>query len=310
MAETHVILGAGAIGSSVARQLAESGESDDVVRVLTRSGSGPALAGVELVAVDAADTEAFVAASAGATRLYNCANPAYHRWPQDWPPIAASLLAAAREHEAVLATVSNLYGYGPVDGELTEDLPLATQGSKGEVRAGMWRDALAEHEAGRIRATEVRGSDYIGDGVQGHLADRVLKPLVAGKAVRVLGSADEPHTWTYRDDMARMLITAAGDERAWGQVWHVPSNPPKTQREVILDYAQALGLAEPKVRTVPGWLIRVSGMFVPMMRELRETEYQFDRPFVMNSEAAQQTFGLAPTPWPEIVDDAVRSYRS
>jgi nucleoside-diphosphate-sugar epimerase len=33
-----------------------------------------------------------------------------------------------------------------------------------------------------------------------------------------------------------------------------------------------------------------------MMRELRETRYQFDRPYVLDSSAFETTFGVAPTP--------------
>jgi hypothetical protein len=49
----------------------------------------------------------------GAAVLYNSANPAYHRWPELWPPIAAALLEAAERAGAVLVTISNRYGYGP-----------------------------------------------------------------------------------------------------------------------------------------------------------------------------------------------------
>jgi len=52
--------------------------------------------------------------TAGAATLYNCANPPYHRWLTDWPPLASALLAASERTEALLATASNLYGYGPV----------------------------------------------------------------------------------------------------------------------------------------------------------------------------------------------------
>lgn len=77
------------------------------------------------------------------------ANPAYHRWPTDWPPIAKSLLTTAERSNAVLVTVSNLYGYGEVSGPMTENLPLAAYGPKGLTRVQMWRDALAAHDAGR-----------------------------------------------------------------------------------------------------------------------------------------------------------------
>jgi hypothetical protein len=36
------------------------------------------------------------------------------------------------------------------------------------------------------------------------------------------------------------------------------------------------------------------------MRELRETEYQFQRPYVLDSSAIERELGLRPTPWAEV----------
>ena len=82
-----------------------------------------------------------------------------------WPPVAAAFLAAAERSGAVLVVASCLYGYGPVDVPMVESLPDAATTKKARIRADMWADALALHEAGRIRAVEVRGSDYMGPGV-------------------------------------------------------------------------------------------------------------------------------------------------
>lgn len=302
----HVIVGAGSVGSAVARLLGERGEE---VVVVSRSGRGPAAPGVSLVAADAAAPGVLDDLAAGAVALYDCANPAYHRWPVDWPPLAAAILGAAERSGAVLATVSNLYGYGPVAGPMTEDAPLVGTGPKAQVRITMWRDALAAHEAGRVRVTEVRGSDYLGARSQSQLGDRVVPRLLRGKGVRVLGSADQPHTWTYADDVARLLVTVAADERAWGRAWHVPSNPPRSQRETIADLCRAAGVPMVRVGSLSPVLLRVLGVVVPLLRELDEVRYQFERPFVLDSTAAQQTFALAPTPWPAIIDAVVAQYR-
>src|SRR6476469_5991768 len=106
MGELSLVVGAGVIGSRVAGMLAERG---DRVRVVSRHGSGPTG-----VAADAADAGAMARLAEGAAVIYNCVNPPYHRWPADWPPIAASVLAAAERSGAVLVTLSNLYGYGPL----------------------------------------------------------------------------------------------------------------------------------------------------------------------------------------------------
>jgi len=306
MGESYLVVGAGVIGSRVAGMLAERG---DRVSVVSRHGSGPAApAGITRVAADAADAGAMARLAEGTAAIYNCVNPPYHRWPADWPPIAASVLGAAERSGAVLITLSNLYGYGPrVPGgydeahPMTEATPLAATGRKGRVRARVWQDALAAHQAGRVRAAEVRGADFIGPGAQSALGERIVRRVRQGKSVSVLGRADRPHTWSFTDDVARMLVTAGTDPRAWGRAWHVPSNEPRSQRQVIDDLARAAGVGHVRVGEIPSVVLRGMGLVWPLMRELRETEYQFRDDFVMDSSAAQATFGLKPTPREEIV---------
>lgn len=297
MPTTHLVIGAGAVGTATAQLLAEDGHH---VRLASRSGSGPVHPAIERVALDATDAAAVTRAARGAAAIYNCANPPYTRWETDWPPIAAALLAAAEATGAVLATTSNLYAYGPVDRPMTEDLPLAATGTKGRVRARMWLDALAAHETGRVRATEVRGSDFYGPGVaNAMLGRRAVERLLAGKSVQLLGDVSARHSVTYVPDVARLLVTVAADERAWGRPWHVPSAPALSQRETVETIARIAGVARPKVVTPPAALMRLAGVFVPMVRELRETHHQFAGDWVLDSSAAERTFGLAPTPLAE-----------
>ncbi|MFI7281665.1 NAD-dependent epimerase/dehydratase family protein [Micromonospora chersina] len=301
----HVIVGAGPVGTATARLLAERGER---VRVVTRRGTGPAHPAIERIAADAADSERLTALTEGAAALYNCANPAYHRWPLDWPPLAAALLTAAERTGAVLATVGNLYGYGPVDAPMTEATPLAATGTKGRVRNRMWADALAAHQAGRARVTEVRGSDYVGaDGTS--LAMMVLPRVLAGQRVFLPVDWDAPHTWTYIPDVARTLVAAATDERAWGRAWHVPSAPAVPMRDLAARAAALVGAPAPRLIRMPYPVLWVAGLANPFARELRETAYQFDRPYVLDSTAATATLGVEPTPLDRVVKETVAALR-
>jgi nucleoside-diphosphate-sugar epimerase len=309
----HVIIGAGPVGSAAAALLASRGER---VRLLSRSGTGLEPAGtaggvVEAIAADASDTARLASLASGAAVLYNCASPPYHRWPQEWPPLAASVLAAAMSTGAVLVTMSNLYGYGPPAHPMTEHDPLDATGPKGKTRAAVWEQALAAHSAGRVRATEARAADFFGPGVraQSPVGERSIPRLLSGRPVTVLGAADAPHSWSYLPDIAAALVTLGGDERAWGRPWHVPTNPPMTQRELFGALARVAGVPAPRLRVVPGWQIRLLGTFMPLLRELGEVAYQFTSPFVMDSSAFQATFGAAPTPMDQALSATIAWWR-
>jgi len=50
-----------------------------------------------------------------------------------------------------------------------------------------------------------------------------------------------------------------------------------------------------KVRRMPGWMLKGLGFFNPVLRELREMQYQFDHPFVMSDARIRGLLGLEPT---------------
>jgi glycine/D-amino acid oxidase-like deaminating enzyme len=153
----HVVVGAGPTGTATALLLAESG---DDVRVVTRRGTGPVHPRIELAAADV--SSGLTDLVTGAATLINCAMPTYTRWPEEAPALSDALVAAAERTGAGYVSLSNTYGYGPVDGRQTDDLPMRPTTVKGRVRAQMYRDGLAAHEAGRLRFAEVRAGDYLG----------------------------------------------------------------------------------------------------------------------------------------------------
>ncbi len=297
----YVVVGTGAIGTLVADQLAAAGHS---VIAISRHAAPSKSRMVEHVAGDASDATFLARQAADAAAIFNCVNPPYHRWPQEWPPIAASLLHAAEGTGAVLTTLSNLYAYGVPTGPLTPETPLRATYAKGQVRGQMWLDAKAAHDANKIRATEVRASDFIGPTGFG-IINRLVPSIVAGKNVQVLGNPEAPHSWTYTVDVAKTLIAAAQNKAAWGRAWHVPTNPPRTQRQVVEELAKAAGAAPVKASAVPNTLLRLLGIFNSEMREVLITMYQFEQPFIIDDTATRRELGLAPTQWEEVLQATV-----
>ncbi|MBT2385341.1 NAD-dependent epimerase/dehydratase family protein [Streptomyces sp. ISL-11] len=303
----YVVVGFGPAGAATARLLAEKGHS---VRVVTRSGGSPE-PGIEHVASDATDSKRLIEVSGGAAAIFSCAAPPYPRWASGWPPLASSVCAAAEATGAVLVMLGNLYGYGPVDGPMTEKLPLAATGPKGRVRAAVWERARMLHEQGDIRAVEVRASDFFGPGVTdgGHLAARVVPRLLRGKPVSTLGDPDAPHSWSYLPDVARALVEVAGEERAWGRAWHIPTEPALSTREMVDRLAAQSRTGPVAVRRLSPAVLGVASIFSPLIRELREIRYQFEHPFVVDSSAYESAFAVRATPVEEQVEATVDWWR-
>ena len=298
----HLVVGAGPIGTATTMALVSGG---DRVRVVTRSGSGPDHPMVARIRADASDGERLAELAGGVATVFNCANPSYHRWPRDWPPLAASILGAAERAGAVLVTTSNLYGYGPVERPMTPDTPLASTETKGRVRAEMWERALEAHREGRVRVTEARASDYIGLGLgpANQMGSRVTDRVARGRGVRVIGRTDVPHTWTYVGDVARTLVVLARHEEAWGRAWHVPSGPPLSQATLVAEMCRAAGVDPVPVGTIPRGVLRALGLIRPGIGEITGILHQFEYPFVMDSTATTEKFGLEPTPLSRVLGE-------
>lgn len=310
-AALHVILGAGPVGQTLAQQLLADGNR---VRLVSRSGTGattPELAGADIVRADATDLSALLAATQGATAIHNALSPPYATWTEQWPPLHRNAMEAATRHGAVLVLMDNLYSYGDTAGTpMTPDTPQQPNSPGGRVRAGMADELLAAHRSGRLRATIVRASDFIGPLVTGSsMGDRVVPRVLRGKRVQVLGATDVAHSVTFMPDIARTLAIVARDERAWGRVWHVPSPAAMSQRATIERLAAAAGTTA-KVSSVSKPLLKLLGLFSADLRELQHILYQFTAPFVIDATATEETFGLRATPMDIVAAQTVAWYRT
>ncbi|MGW1516819.1 NAD-dependent epimerase/dehydratase family protein [Streptomyces sp. NPDC002287] len=300
----HVITGAGAIGAATARLLAGAGEH---VRLLTRSGGGPDLPGVERVAADATDSGRLAGLLHGARTLYNAAAPAYQDWRTHFPPLASSLLAAAERTGTDYVMLGNAYGYGDAPGPLTPDLPMRPNSGKGQVRAAMWEQARAAHRAGRVRVTEVRAGDFLGGGAFGLFPLMAVPAVLAGAEAVLPVGLDQPHAWSYADDVARTLIAAAGHADSWGRAWHVPSFSELTPRQLMGRLAQAAGAPAPRLRTMTRQELEAACAADPLMAEVPETAYLYDRPLLLDASATGRVLGVRATPLDAVLEELVRT---
>jgi len=306
MSTVHVVTGAGPVGSTVAQQLADTGQQ---VRLLTRSGSGPDHPLIDRRRVDASQPTQLAEALDGAVAVHHCIHgSAYDSrvWRAELPRAERAVLEAAGHVGAVVVFPESLYSYGPVDGPITEDLPRTAATGKLGVRT----DLLAQREASPTPTVSVAASDFYGPLVRtAHAGERLVPTILAGRTMRVLGSLDQPHSFTYVPDLAAAMITAAAREDLWNSFLHAPTTAPVTQRRLVELVAEAGGVRTPRVSSVPVPVLRATGLFSREMRELSETGYMFAQPFVLESTASEQRLGLSATPLVEGLATTVAWWR-
>ena len=306
--EAHVVFGAGQVGRALSARLAARGLA---VRVVSRSRPAGLFDAIEWRQGDAGVPRAAAAAAAGACAVYQCLNAPYAAWPERFPPLQRGVIEAAQRNDALLVSLENLYGYGPTGGvPMTEDLPLAARTVKGRTRATMTAELLDAHATGRIRVAIGRASDFFGAGVtESSLGERVFANALAGKRADLIGNPDLPHTYSYVPDIADGLATLGTDERAVGEVWHLPGPETVTTRELLELAAGDLGHPV-GLRSLPKLAVRALGLFDPTVRELVEMTYEFEAPFVLDTTKYESTFGAAGTPMAAAVAATLAWYRS
>ncbi|MCX5384055.1 NAD-dependent epimerase/dehydratase family protein [Streptomyces sp. NBC_00083] len=302
----HVVLGAGPAGTTLATELAHRGHP---VRLVDRSGTGAAITGVDRVKGDVGTPEGAAAAVAGAGVVYHCVNVAYHLQVDVMPRIQEAVLSAVEAEGARLVVLDTLYPYGETHGDvMTEDSPWRATTLKGRMRAELDEKYLAAHREGRARVVLGRSADFVGPGVlNSTLGGAVFPAALTGGEVLTLGDIDLPHSFTDIRAVAAGLATLGESPRGDGRVWHLPTAPTLTTREV-------LGMIEDRVggplKIVTLDELRPFGPFDQVFVDAyAEMFYQHTEPQIMHSGAFEAAFAVEPVAMGDTLDATLAWYR-
>ena len=132
---------------------------------------------------------------------------------------------------------------------------------------------------------------------------------MAGRRADFIGNPDLPHTYSYVPDIATGLVTLGTDERAVGQIWHLPGPETATTRAVLDIVANEVG-HDVGIRNVSKVMLNLLGVVSPMMRGLSEMSYEFEQPFVLDTSKYEATFATAVTPLATAISDTIAWYKT
>jgi len=254
----------------------------------------------QTMAADLLDASATAQAVAGSDVAYLVAGLKYDTavWQDQWPRVMRNVIDACKREGARLVFFDNVYAYGRVNGPMTEDTPFNPCSRKGEVRAKIATTLLEQIRSGELQAMIVRAADFYGpEAVQSFPHETVFQRLKKGKTPQWVGNSDASHTFTFTPDAGRAVAALGNSPNAWGQTWHVPtSDEPMTGRQFVQIACELVGAPWGMV-TLPRWVLRLMGLFMPVLRENDEMMYQFENDYRFDSSKIRSALGLAATPY-------------
>lgn len=220
-------------------------------------------------------------------------------WEQQWPLLMRETIDACIKHNAKLVFFDNIYMYDrDAVPHMTEESPVSPSSRKGYVRKQISEMLLSAERKGKVTALIARSADFYGpDNKNSFVNEMVLKNLAAGKKAMWFMNNNFVHSFTYTPDAAAATALLGNTPDAYGQVWHLPTDSTRlTGTDFIKMCAEELK-AKPRLTVLSRVMIRLLGLFIPVMREMPEMLYQYDRDYFFDSSKFTSRFGITATPY-------------
>ena len=293
---------AGAIGQSIANALAAKGQPYRVVgrseTSLRRSFGADPLA--EIVTWNPDSPASVKAAASGIDTIFYLVGVNYWQFelhPQLMRKTLDGAIAAGVRNIVLIGTV---YPYGRArTTPVREDHPREPHTFKGRMRKEQEDILLQAHAEGRINATVLRLPDFYGPGVDRSFLHGAAVAAVNGGTADMIGPLDRPHEFVYVPDVGPVVAKLADTPAAFGHVWHLAGAGATTQQALVDEMQRQTGRPL-KTRVAGKTMLRVLGVFKPLIREMVEMHYLLTDPVILDDSALQRLIGpVRKTPYAE-----------
>lgn len=218
-------------------------------------------------------------------------------WQQMWPPLIKNVIDACLEHNAKLVFFDNVYAIGGDNVKhITENSPISPTSKKGEVRAEVDKLILDSIENRKLNAIIARSADFF-SAVKDKslLMNMVYDNLAKGKKAQWFCNTKVIHSTSYTPDLGKGTAILGNSKEAFNQIWNLPTDPQKITGEEWINLFATEMKTSNKSQVLPGWGIKALGLFVPILNEMYEMRYQYDRDYYFDSSKFNKYFSFTPT---------------
>lgn len=250
----------------------------------------------ELFAADLTKINEVDKAVEGSAVVYLTAGLIYNIriWQKEWPLIIHNVIESCKKHKSKLVFFDNVYVYDrDYIGHMTELTPVKPTSKKGKVRAEIQNMLMREMENKNINAMIVRAPDFM-DSKNGLLSFSIINNLKNCKKALWLADLNKIHNLIYTADAAEATALLGNTPDVYNQVWHLPSIKERlTGKQWIELVAKKMNI-QPRYSVMPIWMLKLMGLFIPLMKEIAEMSYQYDRDYYFDGSKFEKHFKYSP----------------
>ena len=247
----------------------------------------------QLVSADLMNEQETADAVAGSEIVYMTVGLPYDSkiWNRDWPIVMRNIINACKLHNAKMVFFDNVYMYGHVIGVMTEETPFNAVSIKGKVRGEISTMLLNEIKNETLTAMICRAPEFYGPGnTQSGTNATIFENIKNGKKSQVLVKDSTLRTLIFTPDAGKATALLGNTPDAYNQTWHLPCDTDrKTVKEFIEICSNECG-QELKYTVLKKWMVKMAGLFHPMVKELVELLYQWDQDYLFDCTKFNERF--------------------
>lgn len=212
-------------------------------------------------------------------------------WKNDWPIVMRNIIKACKMHNAKMVFFDNVYMYGSVHGVMNEQTPFNPISTKGKVRGEIATMLLDEIANKTLTAMVCRAPEFYGPGItQSGTNATIIDNIKKNKKPQVLVSDSMLRTLIYTPDAGKATALLGNTPDAYNQTWHLPCDTNrKTVKEFIEICSRVTG-TDIKYKVLKKWMIKMAGLFNPLVKEIGELLYQFDHDYLFDCSKFNEKF--------------------
>lgn len=305
----QTILGSGgAIGTDLAKALSTYTRD---IRLVSRNPQ-PVNETDTLFAADLKSAQQIQQAIQGSDVCYVTVGFEYNTrvWQETWPTFMKNVIEACMQHRCKLVFFDNVYALGQnAIATITETSPIHPSSKKGAVRAQVDQMLLDAMQSGKVDVLIARAPDFFGPVKKQNslIMNFIYDNFKKGKRAQWIGNADVKHTMGYTPDLAKATAILGNTASAYQQIWNLPVDMNSlTGREWANLFAREMN-ATNKIQVLPKWLMNILGLFIPILGELSEMNYQFEHDYHFDCTKFKQAFDFKITTNEEAVRETVKA---